>query len=683
MRTKNKKRIGSVPITLVAVFALAAFLSVGLLLTVDSGQTAWAQDDADCPVSVGAGDTVVLANTLTACSVTGGSAVVELPGDNGTGNDDTETVWIYAQDGTIAGGVELTNVWDHGATASGTEPPSATKFSAINLVIPPATQDIGGGGPLRSTVEITVTPDAGKSDVVLYVYYDDSPPIPAANFNHDSDTETGAVLQIDRPNDTTSGSLTITFVGAPALMDADDVVRSNLTATDISAGVVTISDNSTAEVRVTANVRDANANELTGQISYSVVYAPDSALKGGQSNYTTPLKDYPGDSDVNKSVNVGGWEASGAVRVTVSARFEGVTGNLDLTPIALTRTGDAAMITSMVYECAAMDAEGVAILDVDRCDQEAEALANDEADDDPSVAGAFDPGATFMIHSTAVDSLGSVKTIGFSATEVVAEGAEAVLGTIGTQTAAVNTGTLAVAYIQHTLPAADDIELGAYTIMVQDDDENAESTVAIIVSGPPENYMLTGPAFIPLVAFSSADYTVTVTDANGNPPTGDNTVEIIVQGIDASDVTGAGTAVPVGADGTVTFSIRVPFGAMQGDQAAIGVLVDGELKDRLIITFGEEVAPEPMLTAPTGVTATADASTVTVTWTDGADAVGHLVLLFNADFSGAPMVNAPPTGSSAEFAEFMDVAAGDYVAVVVSYRSASETAYNVDTVTVN
>ena len=47
MRTKIYKRIGPVPITLVAVFALAAFLSAGLLLTTGSVQTAEAQS-ADC-----------------------------------------------------------------------------------------------------------------------------------------------------------------------------------------------------------------------------------------------------------------------------------------------------------------------------------------------------------------------------------------------------------------------------------------------------------------------------------------------------------------------------------------------------------------------------------------------------------------------------------------------------------
>ena len=38
MRKKIGKRIGPVPITLVAVFALAAFLSVGLLVTNVSAQ---------------------------------------------------------------------------------------------------------------------------------------------------------------------------------------------------------------------------------------------------------------------------------------------------------------------------------------------------------------------------------------------------------------------------------------------------------------------------------------------------------------------------------------------------------------------------------------------------------------------------------------------------------------------
>ena len=43
MRKQIGKRIGPVPIALVAVFVLAAFVSVGLLFTVNSGSMIYAQ----------------------------------------------------------------------------------------------------------------------------------------------------------------------------------------------------------------------------------------------------------------------------------------------------------------------------------------------------------------------------------------------------------------------------------------------------------------------------------------------------------------------------------------------------------------------------------------------------------------------------------------------------------------
>ena len=85
-----------------------------------------------------------------------------------------------------------------------------------------------------------------------------------------------------------------------------------------------------------------------------------------------------------------------------------------------------------------------------------------------------------------------------------------------------------------------------------------------------------------------------------------------------------------------------------------------------------EAAPEPMLTAPTGTTATSDAAgMVTVNWTSGDNALGHLVLLFKSDFSGDPMVGVP----SGDFHTFSGVPAGSYIAVVVSYRSVSDYEY--------
>ena len=79
-----------------------------------------------------------------------------------------------------------------------------------------------------------------------------------------------------------------------------------------------------------------------------------------------------------------------------------------------------------------------------------------------------------------------------------------------------------------------------------------------------------------------------------------------------------------------------------------------------------------MLTAPTSLMAMSDAAGMaTVSWTPGDNALGHLVLLFNADFSGDPMVGTP-TGNAHTFSA---VPAGSYIAVVVSYRSVSDYEY--------
>ena len=83
--------------------------------------------------------------------------------------------------------------------------------------------------------------------------------------------------------------------------------------------------------------------------------------------------------------------------------------------------------------------------------------------------------------------------------------------------------------------------------------------------------------------------------------------------------------------------------------------------------------------APSMVEATGGTGTVTVTWVDGENAIGHLVMLFTADFSSYEIA-AEPVGNPHTF---MAVAAGDYVAVVVAYDAADKYKFRVDAVTVN
>ena len=251
MRTKNKKWIGPVPIAAVAALALAAFISAGLLLAPSGITPAAADDDPDCvvkntgPSNDGGPDTPDLETTAAACSTTASTAKISLEGAIGRDESDALTVFVYAQDGTITGGTTLNNIWDHDATPGNpnADPvvptPDATRFSAVSMEIAKAKiAGVGGGGDKRSTLDLVVTPASGKTQVKLYVFYTGNAPIPTADFDHDGVSGTDAVLQINQPadlrsentlfgTDATSGTMTVTFLGAPSVgkdSDNDKVV---------------------------------------------------------------------------------------------------------------------------------------------------------------------------------------------------------------------------------------------------------------------------------------------------------------------------------------------------------------------------------------------------------------------------------------------------------------------------
>ena len=83
--------------------------------------------------------------------------------------------------------------------------------------------------------------------------------------------------------------------------------------------------------------------------------------------------------------------------------------------------------------------------------------------------------------------------------------------------------------------------------------------------------------------------------------------------------------------------------------------------------------PSTELTTPTAVTATGGTGTLTVTWEDGENAVGHLVILLDGAEIEA-MEIAPADNSHT----FTGLSPGVYTAVVVSYKSASDYGYAYD-----
>ena len=98
------------------------------------------------------------------------------------------------------------------------------------------------------------------------------------------------------------------------------------------------------------------------------------------------------------------------------------------------------------------------------------------------------------------------------------------------------------------------------------------------------------------------------------------------------------------------------------------------------------MATDTTLGAPTNVMATVDDSDpgdidVTVTWTDGANAENHMVILFaypSFEIGEGHIATNQTDGSTT----FMDVPAGTYVAVVVAIESRSVYEYAHETVTV-
>ena len=92
----------------------------------------------------------------------------------------------------------------------------------------------------------------------------------------------------------------------------------------------------------------------------------------------------------------------------------------------------------------------------------------------------------------------------------------------------------------------------------------------------------------------------------------------------------------------------------------------------LILALSTSVASADGLTKPSNIKYTYDTTgAVTVSYTPGDNALGHLVLLFDADFTGDPEIGEPVGDSYT----FNGMVPGDYVAVVVAYDAEGDYVY--------
>ena len=229
----------------------------------------------------------------------------------------------------------------------------------------------------------------------------------------------------------------------------------------------------------------------------------------------------------------------------------------------------------------------------------------------------------------------------------------------------------------------EDATLGDHMITVSTSAQNADDediddvTVTVSVAGPPISLSVSGDANIELNG--SVTYTVTAKDMETGTPhfirSGDGQNDMVTVSVQPTDalVVGTNTAGQVMLDdnGEATFIVYAALDADDGDNGRIIVRSD-ELQDILPITFGAATPGEgemPTLMAPTNVAASSfgASKTVGVNWTPGRGAQQHIAVLFSSD--GSIIVDVEYLGATADSHTFRDVASGDYLAVVASFRS--------------
>ena len=639
------------PATLTVV-TLAALLAFGLMATTGA-QPAEAQDAPCVTVPNGTADTMP---TNGNCEVTSADAIIKFTNDTdeeftfhvfgkNVGDDD---LLAYPPDTTYDSQDDNRFEVQSGVTNAG-DPVEAVRYQTVKVVA----ATVRGA----SSATLTISGEALSTETV-YVFRGDTTPT-LVGVDNESAVPMGEAIKQQVPNGSTE--LTLKFLGPPVhnVPDAGDLnddgdqddadedpdddpdPRSMLA---LNQGVsATILDNSTLLIQVTATIQDANGDPLKGKITYTVEYLEGSALGAGRSNYTSQPVDFPGTDNAGTMHNVSGWAADGAVVVMVSAIFTGDTGSLTVPekPLTLMRAGDldSVEVIATCYQ-PGVEEEKATSAQAKICGTVDPNNTPNDASDDIGLRPrtVFKTGQMFTIRADAIDKLGTDTDISLTLDlpdTKTEKGAAAFTATSFTaDTAGDDT---AVVTIHGEAPA------GRYQITVKAKEGSGsnridrEATVDIVVSGEPEAYSITGPEMIPLAAFASGAYTVSATDAQGNPPNfddGGNMVLVVIESNHSIRATGLNTenmAILDPETGMKMFTIYKPANAMDGDIASIGIFVDDELQDSIMVSFGEAL-PEMMAPGmPMNVMAEATShDMITVSWASpaddgGSDITGYMV----------------------------------------------------------
>ena len=344
MRKKNGKRIGLVPIALMAVLALAAFISAGFWLVPNNSQTAEAQGSGGSPASkcvvtdnmiLNPGDGTLNADrprvsVAEHCFVSGSTATVEFT-NSATGGEDVYHVYT---DGRISGGTTV------GVYLNGTETAdlsSSTRASYYKVTVP--AMELGSDEDGKATITVSGN---GRAQISLHSY----PQVEGGNPVVDTAPEDSVIDTM--PTDLLNDTIVFTpAIGAPdagkseVVVNPDDTgMRAELKDDDDKAPVTaTFKDTASAEFGMTWH--DNTPGEGTiGISSGDGRLIVDPAMVGGLASFLAP-------GAVIKISHEDGYERTFTIAGGTAGRLAGMAGdspseaapiNADIEDVTVTAT---------------------------------------------------------------------------------------------------------------------------------------------------------------------------------------------------------------------------------------------------------------------------------------------------------------------------------------------------------
>ena len=700
MRTKNKK--WTVPIlAIVPVLALAAFLAAGLLTpnnaeALEEGACGFTTDDATTFTSQTDDDD---SNSGVQCQVLEDSVTVTI--ENMDDMDKANVVVL------VSGGNDYPNLQALDDAADNS-PDEIGKKGVGEMSFSVDEQELVGRKNVPGMATFTVTSSMAKGGEVFIALYNVSTGDTLTELDDDPPTW---------PNDSITSELTIVFLGAPSLTQPDAVADddgnqntpddededpndvtdpSSTFAVDIgddSVGITmaeeamyTISDEAVSQATIVATIKDGNGlllkdgdDDIDSGVVFSYEYAMGSDLKSRRS--LTGTEDVDVENDGTASLVLDEWKSGDKpVSVTVSAMYSGPTGSLDLGEITLSRSGTAKTVMAATFSMDCLVDKDAATDTDDPTGYTDDTFVKPADDNECEMDSRFGSKQVIVVKAHLEDALGSVVagTLSVALDDDMDDPIDP--DDNPTSLTAENTPGESSVWVYEI---DKDAMLGDHMITVSfDDDDVADVVLTVAVAGPPMSYMISGPDNIDLGGRGM--FTVTAVDANDGVPhfittDGDDdkndTVEIVVPDIAESLVRGsmldAGTLTLDEDTGMGTFTIYAPSNAADGSTARIFVSA-GDVEITHTVTFGAATPGEgemPTLMAPTNVAASSfgASKTVGVSWTPGRGAQQHIAVLFSSD--GSIIVDVEYLGATADSHTFRDVASGDYLAVVASFRS--------------